>query len=46
LPGEAKEQTVIAEVSTPERRAELPEHPRGRKASSRKKLKSYHKELR
>lgn len=46
LPGETKEQTVIPEVSTTERRSELPEHPRGRKASSHKKLKSYHKELR
>jgi hypothetical protein len=38
LPGETKEQTVIPEVSTIERRSELPEHPRGRKASSHKKL--------
>jgi len=46
LPGETKEQTVIPEVSAAERRSELPEHPRGRKASRHKKLKSCHKELR
>jgi len=46
LPGETKEQTVIPEVSTTERQSELPKHRRGRKASSHKKLKSYHKELR
>jgi hypothetical protein len=46
LPGETKEQTVIPEVSTTKRRSEHPEHPRGRKASSHKKLKTYHKELR
>jgi len=46
LPGETKEQTVIPEVSKTERRSELPEHSRGRKASNHKKLKSYRKELR
>jgi hypothetical protein len=45
LPGETKEQTVIPEVSTTERRSEHPEHP-GRRASSHKKFKTYHKELR
>jgi hypothetical protein len=45
LPGETKEQTVVPDVSTAERRSELPEQCRGRKASSHKKLKSYHKEL-
>jgi hypothetical protein len=46
LPGETKEQTVIPEVSTAERRPELPEHRKGKKTSRHKKLKSYHKELR
>jgi hypothetical protein len=46
LPGEANEQTVIPEVSTAKRRSELPGHRKERKASSHKKLKRYHKELR
>ena len=46
LPGETKEQTIVPEVSTTERRSELPEHATGRKASNHKKLKSYRKELR
>jgi hypothetical protein len=46
LPGETKEQTAIPEVSTAERRSELSQHHKRRKASSHKKLKNDRKKLR
>jgi hypothetical protein len=46
LPGEKKEQTVVSETSTAKRQTELPEYRKKRKASSHKKLRSYHKQSR
>lgn len=46
LPGEKKGQTVVSETSAAKRQTELPEHHKERKASSRKKVKSYHKQSR
>jgi hypothetical protein len=46
LPGEQEEQTVAPDISIATKQSEPTEHHKGRKTSSHKKLKCYHKQSR
>jgi hypothetical protein len=46
LPGEKKEQTVVAEVSATTKQSEPRQHHKGKKVSSHKKFKRNRKQLR